>query len=290
MKREIIYFLILASLFESGTQVMNGQGIDISAGKGKRLFVGLSFSPAKPAISSTAGELNYSPDIIQNKSIIAGAEMGYFFSKNIAISLGAGMNSYQFQLSLDSYSAKQTKTDSDQDTYERRISGQNISETEKIGFLSFPVAFILRLPVSDRIGFEIAPGLNFSIPINKAYSNKGTFSYTGYYPKYNLLISNVPYESFTSAAENSSSGDLELKSFVPEINASARLYIKLMDNLQLNAGFLFCKMLSNISGYNAATDFILSSQPDELNSLMNFNSEVSTQSTGINIGIRYYIK
>jgi hypothetical protein len=40
--------------------------------------------------------------------------------------------------------------------------------------------------------------INLSIPIVKSYSGTGTFFYSGNYPPYIALLSDVPYEGFKS--------------------------------------------------------------------------------------------
>jgi len=70
----------------------------------------------------------------KGNSINFGLDFGYFFSRVAGISVGAGYGSYSTELSLDSCSIKFQTTDSENESYEMRITGKSISENQKFLF------------------------------------------------------------------------------------------------------------------------------------------------------------
>lgn len=266
------------------------QGTDLESSYMKKLYVGLSISPAQTSILN-----NGISDISQAKStkrnaVFISIDGGYFFSKYFGLSSGIGYSSYLTDLALGTYNTTYTTTDTDQDIYERRISGAGIEEIQKIGMLSIPVMATLQIPFNPNFGLDIQTGLNFSVPVTKNYSSTGTFTYSGYYPVYKVLISDVPYEGFQSNVLNDTNGDLELNTFNPEFIVTGGMYLLMKNKIQISLGLFYNKLLSNISGYSETDTFTLSEYPDKLNTLMGGSTKTTTQALGIRVGFRYYIK
>jgi hypothetical protein len=122
------------------------------------------------------------------------------------------------------------------------------------------------------------------------YSSTGTFTYSGYYPAYKVTIEDVPFEGFQSNVNNADEGDLVLKSLYPDLIFSGGVYYLLKDKLHLSLGFYYDRILSDLSGYSETDEFVLSTKPDEINSLMGSGNKVTAKSIGIGFGVRYFIK
>jgi len=266
------------------------QGTEIIVGGQHKYYVGINFSPAHTYIKNNGSEAISELESTKKNSVFGSFEAGYLFSEYIGISMGISYNSYTTNLSLGTYSDQLDTTDADFEDYERRIYGSGIKETQKIGFISIPVLASFQLPVKNKFGLFLQTGLNFSIPVNKKYSSSGTFTYTGYYPAYKVLIADVPFEYFQSDVENIDDGNLKLKLINPEFIVSAGCHYFIQDKIQIALGFFINKMLSDVSGYNNTSSFILSSLPDHINSMMGGSRKASTQALGLKISVRYYLK
>jgi len=279
----IIYWFI--------TGISHGQGIDIGNTRSEgKAYLGFYIAPAQTSINNTIPMDIGKPQEVKKISFFGTLEAGYYFSSHIGISSGIGYGSYISELTLNSYSAVINTTDGDNDNYQRHIQGTDLSENQKIGFIHVPLLINLQWLIGQRSGLEIQSGVNFNIPISKKYSSQGIFSYTGFYPEYNITFANIPYENFSNDVKNEASDNLLIKSFSPELAIAGNFFMMLQDNIRLSAGLIYNNIISNISGYQAAEDFVLSSKPSEMNSFMESSSNVTDSALGFRIGIRYYMK
>jgi hypothetical protein len=254
------------------------------------LFVGLSLEPSQSQIINT-GTLSVSDMIISKKASFSGiADAGYFFSNYFGLSSGIGYTSYSTQLTLGIYQNKFTTTDSENESYERRVSGSGIREIQKIGLFTIPFCINLRLPLNKTIGFFLQPGINLSVPIRKKYTSNGTFSYSGYYPAYNVVYTNLPAYGFPSNMSLDTDGELKLKPFLINAVASAGFDFFVLKKIQLAIASYYEKSLSNISDYTSPDKFQLSSDISQINSMMGGTSKTKTQSVGLKLSFRYYLK
>jgi len=217
-------------------------------------------------------------------------EVGYFFTKSFGVSSGIGFSSYKSRLNLDTYQNSFSTTDSENETYERQVSGSGIEEVQKIGFISLPVCFDLRLPLSKKMGFFLQTGINLSIPISKKYTSNGTFTYKGYYPAYNVLLENLPAYGFPSNYKSAVDGELDIKPINVNAIAATGFDFFLQKNIQIAVMATYSQSLSSISAYSSPDKFQLSSAINQINSLMGGSSKATVQSLGLNIRLRYFLK
>ena len=280
----IIVFVIICYQHEAISQES-----DITTGKHPGMFFGLSLGPSQSHIINH-GTLSVSKLLSSKKNSFFGSvEIGYFFSKGFGLSSGIGLNSYITQLTLDSYQNKFTTTDSENESYERQITGSDIKEEQKIDFLSIPFIINLRIPFGKTIGFFLQPGVNLAVPLSTNYESSGTFTYKGYYPADNILFENLSDFGFPSNVSSKSVGKLEIKSLSFNAIASAGFDFFIQKKIQIIVGAFYNKSLSNISNYSSPDNFQLSSNVKQINSLMGGSSSVSAQSVGLRLSFRYYL-
>lgn len=254
------------------------------------LFVGLSLGPSQTTISNE-GTLSVANLVSNSQNSFGGTlEIGYFFSKSIGVSSGLAFTSYQSQLTLGTYQNSFNTTDSENEAYERRVYGTGIKEVQKIGFLSLPVCLNIRLPLNKKIGFFLQSGINLAIPVTKKYTSSGTFTYKGYYPAYNVLLENLPAYGFPSNTYGVTEGALGIKSLNINALVSAGFDFLIQKNIQIGVGVSYSKSLSNISDYASPDKFQLSSDANQINSLMGGSSKTTVQSLGVNVRLRYFLK
>jgi hypothetical protein len=280
-----VYFLLFLCL-----ENIFSQGTDLNLIRQNRFFIGISAGPSKSLIQNTGSSIISNLTSSKKNSFYGSIDVGYLFSKYIGVSTGLGYCSYATVLTLDTYTNSYDTTDLEIETYNRRISGTNIIENQKISFLNFPLLLNMQLPFTNSFGLFLNTGINFSIPISNKYSSSGKFTYSGYYPAYNVLFKDIPYEGFKSNAQSDENGELKLKSFIPEFTSSLGLYLCIQDKCNIGIGISYNKMLSDISGYPSTAGFNLSPKEDDNNSLMQGSNEVSASFIGLKISFRYYLK
>ncbi|MEI6049820.1 MAG: outer membrane beta-barrel protein [Bacteroidota bacterium] len=293
MKLRIIYFrqvLLTALIVIYSQHEVFSQDVDSSAFKRQGMFVGFSLAPSQSQIVN-AIPLAVSDHISDKKYSFPGSvEFGYFFSKFFGLSSGIGFNSYGTQLTLDTYQNKYNALDSENESYERRVSGSGIKEEQNIGFLSVPICINIRLHFSKTIGFFLQPGVTLLIPLSKSYKSSGTFTYKGYYSSYNVLLEDIPAYGFPSNVSSEFEGKLELKQLNFNAVVSAGFDFFIQKKIQIAIAACYDKSLSGISKYSSTDDFQLSSDVNQINSLMGGSSKATVQSMGVKIILRYYLK
>ena len=295
MKIKILYIrqiFVLILLIICCRQNAISQGTDISLISNPSLFVGLSLGPSQSYIKNDVS--TSVPDLVSDKkgSFLGFIDIGYFFSNYFGLSSGIGFISDKTELSLNSYQNqnKYTTTDSESESYESRVTGSGIKELQKVGFLSLPFCINLRLPVSEKAGFFLQTGINLTVPLTKNYSSTGKFTYKGYYPAYNVVLENLPVYGFPSDKNNTTDGNLELKQLVFNFTAAGGYDFFIQEKLQIGAAICFDKSLSDISNYSSIDKFQLSTNVNQINSLMGGSSKTTVQSLSLKISLRYYLK
>jgi hypothetical protein len=265
------------------------QGTDIRTGKQKHFFIGIALSPAKTNIVLSGGP-EISRVVTEKKTALFGSlEIGYSFSKIFGLSTGFRYSAWSNDLSLVSYSDTYKTIDSELEQYNRRINGSNIKETPNISFLSIPLSLDLHIPFSERFGIYIQSGISYSIPVQKSFSSLGTFSYSGYYSAYNVVIENVPFEGFLSNYGNKVNGSLKMKSSYIQLITSAGLQYNAGSRIKILMGGFYDKILSDISGNPAGTSFSLSTAPGQMKSFLQGSTNTKASALGIRLTLRFYL-
>jgi len=265
------------------------QGTNFSPSKQKYLFAGGSFSILQTGIMNTDSLTGFPVKSEYRLSPGGSINAGYQFSKYFGISAGIGFSSFVTDISVDSYTLSFDTTDSEKQSYNRRVAGNEIKETQKVTFINVPVLFMFQLPVKSRFGLYLETGLNLSFPFKTEYSSYGTFTYTGFYPAYNALIKDIPYEEFKSDIGVNKAGSLNIKKICPELLSSAGLWFNIKSRIQLSAGFCYNRMLTDISEYTETKDFRLSTRTDHIKSIMSGSDQVKASSMGLKIAFRYIL-
>jgi hypothetical protein len=253
-------------------------------------YIGVSGGPAQTNISSDRASSISGAVTTKGNSYFLSVDAGYFFSKYFGLSTGIGFSPYITQLSLDPYSNSLDTIDSENESYERRISGNNINETQKIYFLEIPLILNFQCPISKSFGFYLQGGINLAIHVGSNFSSSGTFSYSGYYPAYNVVLHDIPYEGFKSNVKNDVSGELNIKTLNPELVATGGLYFQNQKHFQISAGIFYKSMFSDLAEYSTTGSFQLSTHENQLRSLMEGSNKTTASSVGIIISLRYYFK
>ena len=285
--RQILLTAFLIIAYQNG---LYPQETKINTREKPGMFVGFSFGPAQSQIVNK-GTLSVSELLSSKKNtFFRSVDIGYFFSEYIGLSSGVGYNSYGAQLTLNTYQNTVNAIDSENETFEMRVSGSDIKEIQKIGFLSIPFCINLRVPFSQTIGFYLQPGINLAIPLSKTFQSTGTFTYKGYYPAYNVLLENLPEYGFPTELSIKSDGKLELNPLNLNAVVSAGFDFFIEKEIKIEIGGWYDKSLLSISNYPSADKFQLSSDVNHINSMMGGSTSALAQSIGVKVTFRYFLK
>ena len=228
---------------------------------------------------STTGELGFN----------TGIEVSYFFNNNIGLGLGFEVSTYKTILNLDNYQNSFITTDTDGDSYERRVTSPAVEEIQELMYFDVPVCIKTRFMVSNKFGFYLNLGTKLSIPVLKNYSGQGEFTYKGFYSSYNIELYDLPLYGFPSDVQVEKSDDLDLSSISFTGFSSLGISISVSNSINLNLGANFVMGLSDISNYNIS-DFQLSREAGDYYSLMQSSSKSTTKAYGFEIGVAFKVQ
>lgn len=288
MKKIAIIVCTALMFIVSPSDLFSQQTAHKSAGN-QGLFFGLIAGQSKSHIVNEGVNLVSGLHTLKMNTITGSFEIGYFFSRYFGLSTGVGFDSYKTQLSLDTYENKFNTTDSENESYERQVYGTGIKELQEIDYLTVPFCLNLRISVTRNIGLFAQVGANAAIPIKTAYSGSGTFTYKGYYPAYNVLLENLPAYGFPNNYHTVAKGEPDLKKYTINAIVCFGLNLFVQRNMQIGMAAFYSKSLTSVSAYVSDNKFQLTSDVNQMNSLMGGFSKVSLQSMGLKLSIRYYL-
>lgn len=266
------------------------QGTDLMTRFKKGFYLGISTGPSKTKINNE-GKLTESGLVATDGTSFFGSiDAGYFFSGSFGLSTGLSYSKYSTTLSLGQYLNEYDTTDSENQHYERQISGSNISELQEIKTISIPFRLNIQIPFGKIVGMYLQTGVSLSFPTSKTYNSTGIFTYKGYYQTYNVTFEDIPYEGFKSNVKNDVAGGLSIKKVIPEFISSAGLQFLLNRKMQFSAGVFYNRSLTNIAEYTYDEDFNLSPIESKMKSMLETSDNATASSMGIVISLRYFIK
>jgi hypothetical protein len=263
---------------------------DLSYGlKPPGFCLGIGLAPSLTQIKNLDVQSGSSLSYTKKYSLSGSLEIGYFFTKNIGLTSGLNYSSYNTQLSLDSYNNQFNAIDQENENYEMRVSGNDITENQHVGIIGIPICLNMRFPLKKKIGVYVQTGINIAIPLDNNYETSGTFTYKGYFPAYNVLLESLPEYGFPSDVATTEDGNLKLKPIIYCAIASVGFDYIIDNKFQFSIGACFNKFLKSISENTQPDNFQLTTGANQLNSLMEGSSKVILQSLEINIGLRLFI-
>jgi hypothetical protein len=284
--RQLLIIALLMLLFQ-----LELFSLERDSSKVKRpgLFVGLTVGSGQTMITNEG--ISTVSGIVSGKKrgTMGSLDFGYFFTDYFGISSGISFESNHGQLTLNSYQNKFNTTDSENEPYERQVTGSKITEDQKISFLSVPICINLHMPLNKKVGFFLQGGINVALPIIRKYNSSGTFTYKGYYPAYNVVLENLPSYGFPSDAYVEDAGDLELKPVCFNVIASAGVDFFIQKKFQVALAGSYSQTLSDISAYSYPEKFQLSPDVNQINSIMGGSSKATIQALGLKISLRYFL-
>jgi len=192
-------------------------------------------------------------------------------------------------LQLDTYTDAFNLKDDENETYELRVTGSDITENESVKSLRIPAGIVLNIPISKVIILFAEPEIGISLPMGTKFSSTGQFTYKGYYSEYNVLLENLPNHKFYTDKAIITDGMLELKKLWTNVSVFGGLGISISRKIQVKAGVKYLKSLSGLSDNVTDAKFHLSPSSGEVISLSEKSTAIETRYLGFGVSLRYFI-
>jgi OmpA-OmpF porin, OOP family len=135
----------------------------------------------------------------------------YYFGKNLGISLGIGINSFNCSGEWDGLMSSPS-VDIEGDNYEHRNYLTLWTEKQSGYFLGLPLGLVYRNHIAKKVGLSATIGVKYLIPVKATYEvTGGNLVSTGYYSQWNVELENLPQYGFPTLTSKPS-GEIKLKS------------------------------------------------------------------------------
>ncbi len=287
--RKNIFTYLLITFFILFSHKANSQGIDIkNSYKKQRFYLGISLGPSFNGVTNNGTIKDHKLNSVNMAAYSSTVDLGFFVSDFFGLSTGIGANYFETLVYLGDYYDSYQTYDHNYTFYDRRISGNNIKEFQKLTFLKIPVLLNFQFPKSKKTKLYFQTGISVLIPLIQDYTNTGEYSYYGYYPSIDKLYTDIPYMGFHNKIISNVKGGLRIKPVNAEFNTAAGIQFLLHKSFQFSIGVFYSESLSDISNYPNPDDFKLSVNKDQIKSVMEGCSSVVAKTTGAKLSLRYF--
>lgn len=212
----------------------------------------------------------------------------YMFSKNFGV--GAGIEYVQYSqtvIAKDNISYNTFLIDDTNSAFEYRVKTAGYSEAQKLNALQVPVFVQFKTLINTGINFYARAGIKYLMPQQfTASATANQVDASGYYPDFNLLITNLPSRGFGSQANYSASGTYKAENvFVSSFEVG--FSFKVAKKSAIYAGIFLDKGINSLIKNNSDNSFIgynpVSATDRPLNGI--FSSKASTEVKPNNFGL-----
>lgn len=151
------------------------------------------------------------------------------------------------------------------------------------------------MPFNQTFGLFLKAGINFSLPVSNKYNSNGTFTYKGYYPKYNVWLDSLPAYGFVNNKLVESKGTLNIKKICFNTLLSFKFDVNITNSIQcgVSANFNNALLKESYSSslVNESPDkFQLTLNANHINSFMEGSSKATAQSFGLEFTLRFFVQ
>lgn len=174
----------------------------------------------------------------------ANAAYSYFFTNHLGLQTGVGIQSFNGSSTLN-LSTTAPAIDTDGDAFELGTAYTNWKEKQQTLFVDIPLLAQYRFTVGKNLRLIASAGAKVSIPVNTKYkTTDGQIVTTGFYPQWNVELSEMPQHGFGTNA-GKYDGNYTLKTAYMAIADLGGL-IKLSQKKDLYLGGYFNYGLNNV--------------------------------------------
>lgn len=218
--------------FACGTIAFLCMGFYNTAASGK-LVLSFNIEPGTTIFAAPVID-NRQMDVDNHPAFSYHLGLGFTFNNYIGIASGITYYSLRTEISSNLYTDQVESYDTEGDYFIMNIEGEDYSESAGADYLQIPMTFMLNIPLNYTFNILLEPSLVYAVVIKSTFETQGTFSYQGYYPDYNVTLTDIPEHGFEDNAEINHSGNLNVRNFA---GASVKLGLRLKFSSTLSVQF-----------------------------------------------------
>ncbi|MGM0934061.1 MAG: outer membrane beta-barrel protein [Bacteroidota bacterium] len=156
-----------------------------------------------------------------------GAKYAYYFSDSWSLGAGAEFQYMEGSIFLPNVQGAYTTQDLEGDAFEFRYSADSFSESQDVYFLNIPLQ--IQYESSGMTRFYAAAGVKAGLVVDSKYQSRTTSLETsGYYPQYNVELTEPEFAGFGEFDQVSNSkSDLDLRTnFVAHLESGVKFMLE----------------------------------------------------------------
>ena len=196
----------------------------------------------------------------------------------MAIGIGAGYAKYSTEVYLDKYFNAISTIDTEGDTYEYRVYGTNVKENQFVDMVEIPFLLIFQNQEHKKFKTYLQIGVKAEIPLQSHYEClSGIIESRGYYPQYNVELSNIPTHGFDQYSLVEKKGQ-----FLTQVGSAALLEVG--TNISLEKSYISIALCGSYGLANICKQRELFTTNQIYQSLSSIAVNVIPYSVGIKVG------
>lgn len=222
-----------------------------SASKAQEFCIKIDGGPSGILYDSTLGDaklktgfgigLNYTYFISKHWGITTGLE-GKYSQNSFKLNQGTTFTSYEI--------------DDQGSAFEYRVNPDNYAENQSFLSLVVPILLQYRIDLSNNTEFYLGFGAKALFPGKlKTKASASEIQASGYYPDFDLILSNLPSHGFGETSNWDDSKKISLSTSVL-LSVESGLSFKLKDNLKLYTGIYFDYGVSDLAKKNQYSNLV----------------------------------
>ena len=231
--------------------------------------LGLSFSPINTFIYSKNIFSSSDWDAMGKFGYHIGLQYYYRINNHFSLLTGIGYSHFQSEYKLADFSNLNdnsiVRVDIDGDTYYAYYTQTDIDEWNGLSFIDVPIG--VNYNSNEKgLGFTLQAGINLSFMTSSYFDAKGSTNIEGYYPKYSVVLYDIPEYGFTENIVNTTD-DWNLNQFQVSAFLSLGVQIPISDKFTIYTGPYFVFGLNDLvyeKGKYPDDFFNISGEPGKL--------------------------
>ncbi|OYT16667.1 MAG: hypothetical protein B7C24_06640 [Bacteroidetes bacterium 4572_77] len=210
-----------------------------------------------------------------------GLALDYMFNEHFGITTGINFSSYSSTFELASFEQEAFRTtDQDNDEYDLHAQGSGISSDVNLKYMEIPIGIAIRYN-----GFISRLGIKYGIASSSSNANytDGSITTTGYYPKYNVTLHDIPEYGFGTYSLSGKEAQVFPES---AMIGFVQLGYQFFLSEKVSLSFMGFYQTSFSSVYTADSKSIATGN-EEYNSVLHLNDATKISAYGLEVGIGF---